>query len=265
MQVANNAGSCCGWTGNSPCTEADVTILQASRRDLTVTFTINTPTTTSSTEASSTLNEYFATDAFLEDISDENFTVTTSQVVSSGVTFVSVAPAASNSSQAGLGGTACEYVNQNLTAAVPRSGAFCVGATCTTLVSGDSFSSNGVWCAGCSVEAAGYSSDTEADFYVYPWSDQTVSAGTLYGSSLSTSADDFSLPNGGFVCPVDGSTCFALEAEVGLVPVTGVLFAAFPSDPSNPYSNGDLSSIVCPAVEGETYGTLHMPCCCCCI
>ena len=65
-------------------------------------------------------------------------------------------------------------------------------------------------------------------------------------------SEDFSLPNGGFVCPVDGSTCFSLEAEIGLVPVTGVVFAAFSSDASNPYS-GDSSSIFCPTGTAQHY------------
>jgi hypothetical protein len=168
------------------------------------------------------------------------------------VTYASVSVASvSNPSETGLGGTNCEYVTQNLTASVAETGTFCVGAICTTLGVGDGFSSNGVWCGGCSLQMVGYSSNSEAELYVYPWSSEIVAAGTIYGGLVATpGVEDLSLPNGGFVCPVDGSTCPSLESEIGLVPVTGVVFAKFPSDPSNPYSNEELSSIFCPTASG---------------
>ena len=209
-----------------------------------------TPTSDGSSEANATLIEYFKTDEFLEDISDENITVSSSQVVSTSVTFVSVEPAAaSNTSQAlsMLGGTACEYVTQDLAAPVAQGGVFCVGAVCTTSSIGQGFNSNGLWCAGCTTESAGFSSSLEAQAYSYPWGSEIIPSGTLYGGLVATSGEQaFSLPNGGFVCPVDGGTCLPLEAEIGLVPVTGVVFATFSSDASNPY-NGNLSSIFCPS------------------
>ena len=267
-QIASHAGNVCGWTGKSPCTEKDVTILTASRRDLTISFTLDTPTTDSSSEATSTLTEYFKTEEFIEDISDENITVTSSQVLSTSVTFIAVATEpTSNTSQAlsTLGDTVCEYVTQNLTASVAQGGAFCVGAECTTLLSGQGFSSNGLWCAGCSIENAGFSSSLEAQVYVYPWSSKTVSSGTLYGGLIAApGGQDFSLPNGGFVCPVDGGACVALESEIGIVPVTGVVFATFSSDASNPYSSQDLSSIFCPAGACLTSAVQIAHACCCC-
>ena len=295
MQIASHAGNVCGWTGNSPCTEDDVTIVQTSRRGLTISFTLDvpafpTPSTVSSSEANSTdssseeavdvglstialLVEYFQTPEFIQDISSDgngidgngngtngsgtsssSFNPTSSVVASSSVTFVSVEPVltTTNTFNAVLGeGSLCKYVTQNLTASVSQSGSFCVGAVCTILSSGQGFTSNGLWCAGCSIESAGFSSDLEAQIYAYPWSSDTVSAGTLYGGLVASSvSEDFSLPNGGFVCPVDGSTCFSLEAEIGLVPVTGTVFAAFSSDASSPY-NGAQSSIFCPT------GTTH--------
>jgi hypothetical protein len=83
--VATNAGSHCGSSGSSICSALDVTISAFARRDIAVSFQLNTNSQSAATEARSTLSTYLESSQFVTDLNNEGgvlASVTSAQVTS---------------------------------------------------------------------------------------------------------------------------------------------------------------------------------------